>query len=33
MYQHLSEQYPSFLGGINPHNDQIEKMFGDQGGY
>uniref|UniRef100_A0A7S3CVG2 Uncharacterized protein n=3 Tax=Palpitomonas bilix TaxID=652834 RepID=A0A7S3CVG2_9EUKA len=33
MYEHLEEAYPEFLGEVNPHNDDIQKVFGDQGGY
>ena len=29
----LTTQYPSWLGPVNPHNDDIVKIFGDQGGY
>ena len=24
---------PDWIGPVNPNNDQIEKIFGDQGGY
>lgn len=29
----LSQDHPNFLGPVNPHNDEIQKIFGDQGGY
>jgi len=33
VWQWLETNHPSFLGGINPNNDQIQALFGDQGGY
>jgi acyloxyacyl hydrolase len=32
-WETLSKEHPEFLGKENPHNLQIEKIFGDQGGY
>ena len=29
----LSKNRPDWLGPVNPNNDQIAKLFGDQGGY
>ena len=29
----LMTQRPQWLGPINPHNDDITRIFGDQGGY
>ena len=29
----LTTKYPNWLGSTNPHNDDIVKMFGNQGGY
>ena len=29
----LERDRPHALGAINPHNDDIVKKFGDQGGY
>jgi len=29
----LMKDHPTFLGKENPYNDQIKKIFGDQGGY
>lgn len=27
------EQYPQLIPNVNPHNEEIQKIFGDQGGY
>lgn len=32
-WSNLQKNYPHLLPPINPHNDLIEKQFGDQGGY
>jgi acyloxyacyl hydrolase len=29
----LTTQRPEWLGPINPNNEEIAKIFGDQGGY
>jgi len=29
----LTTQYPNWIGPINPFNDDIIRIFGDQGGY
>lgn len=29
----LFAQHPDFIGPVNPHNAEIEAMFGNQGGY
>ena len=29
----LMNQRPDWVGPINPNNDDIEKIFGNQGGY
>jgi acyloxyacyl hydrolase len=33
LYNHLLQDHPTWLGPINPNNDIIRQMFGDQGGY
>jgi len=33
LYDWLNQNHPEALGPINPNNAQIEKLFGDQGGY
>jgi len=33
LWDHISRGYPDFIGPRNPSNDEIEKVFGDQGGY
>lgn len=32
-WQALQQDHPDFLPQVNPHNDDIRKIFGDQGGY
>ncbi|KAK3596643.1 hypothetical protein CHS0354_006193 [Potamilus streckersoni] len=32
-WRNLEQQYPDFIGNVNPNNDKITEMFGDQGGY
>jgi len=32
-WSYLEKYLPHYLGDINPHNDEIIKVFGDQGGY
>lgn len=31
--EYVQQNYPSILGNVNPNNEQIAKIFGDQGGY
>jgi hypothetical protein len=33
LWTKLEKDHPEFLGAVNPNNDKIEAMFGDQGGY
>ena len=33
IWEILEKQYPDWIGPINPFNDAITKIFGDQGGY
>ena len=33
IYESLEKNHPDYLGKINPFNDKIEEIFGDQGGY
>lgn len=33
LYGHLLKDHPDWLGPINPNNDVIAQMFGEQGGY
>ena len=33
MWEFLETNHPEALGPVNPHNDQIESLFGDQGGH
>ncbi len=33
LWNHLMEDHPDWLGEVNPNNDLITKLFGDQGGY
>ena len=33
IWEILTQSYPEWLGPVNPNNDQITLMFGDQGGY
>jgi len=33
IHNDLVKNHPEFLGPINPHNDDIDKIFGDLGGY
>ena len=32
-FEIISQQRPDWLGPINPYNDAITKIFGNQGGY
>ena len=33
IWKFLEENHPEALGDVNPHNDKIKEIFGDQGGY
>ena len=33
LWRIFSEQRPDWLGPVNPHNSDIEAIFGNQGGY
>ena len=33
LWQHLEAHYPQALGQTNPHNAEIERLFGEQGGF
>ena len=33
LWLHLEANYPHALGQTNPHNAEIERLFGDQGGF
>jgi len=33
MFKDLIANHPQFVGSINPYNAEIDKIFGDQGGY
>lgn len=33
LWDYLSKNHPDWLGPVNPYNDQITQIFGDQGGY
>jgi len=33
MWETLQKEHPTFIGKENPYNDEIQKIFGDQGGY
>lgn len=33
IWKHLETKFPQALGDVNPHNAEIEKLFGDQGGF
>jgi len=33
MWDYLEKNYPEAIGEVNPYNAEIEKVFGDQGGY
>lgn len=33
LWKHINDAYPGFVGPVNPFNGQIEKEFGNQGGY
>lgn len=33
IWDHLETHFPAAISEVNPHNAEIEKLFGDQGGY
>jgi len=33
IWDHIEQTWPNLLGPVNPYNAEIEKMFGNQGGY
>jgi lysophospholipase L1-like esterase len=33
LWQMLEASYPQAIGDVNPHNEEITKLFGDQGGF
>jgi len=33
IWKNIEQNFPQILGPVNPYNDEIEAMFGDQGGY
>ena len=33
LWNELATKHPEVLGKVNPHNDDIKKQFGDQGGH
>jgi acyloxyacyl hydrolase len=33
IWEHMEKNFPEALGKVNPYNDQIKAMFGDQGGF
>jgi len=33
LFERLAAEHPDMVGPINPNNDLITKLFGDQGGY
>ena len=33
MWKKLEKHHPEVVGILNPFNEEIEKLFGDQGGY
>lgn len=33
MWEFIEGTYPDALGGVNPNNDKIAQLFGDQGGH
>jgi len=32
-WEQLSQENPTFLGPLNPNNERIKSLFGNQGGY
>jgi acyloxyacyl hydrolase len=33
LFEWLEKEHPEVIGPVNPHNAEIERIFGDQGGY
>ena len=33
LWETLEKEAPEVLGDVNPHNQEIQDLFGDQGGY
>jgi acyloxyacyl hydrolase len=33
LWEFLENNYPDWLGPVNPYNDDVTKIFGNQGGY
>ena len=33
LYEQLEEKHPDFIGRVNPNNEIIKLVFGDQNGY
>jgi len=33
VWEKLEKEHPDFLGPVNPHNAEIQAIFGNQGGY
>jgi hypothetical protein len=33
IYEWLQKEHPDVLGPVNPNNAEIERLFGNQGGY
>jgi hypothetical protein len=33
VWETLMREFPEYIGKVNPYNQEIERLFGDQGGY
>jgi acyloxyacyl hydrolase len=33
VWSEMQTKWPNLIGPVNPHNDEIRRLFGDQGGY
>ena len=33
IWNYMEKNVPEFIGDVNPHNDMIASIFGDQGGH
>jgi acyloxyacyl hydrolase len=33
IWGNLEKNFPEVIGPVNPNNDKIQQIFGDQGGY
>ena len=33
IWENLEKNFPEVIGPVNPNNDKIQQIFGDQGGY